>query len=114
MEEKNTEKKISELRFTADGKEYTLAFTRETMIQTEGMGFVLAEVYEKPMTAVTQLWRGAFFAHHGTLTFAERDALLERVDNHKLLDTLIDLYNAPIESLFDEENSKNAIKWTVT
>ncbi len=102
------------LNFTDNGKEYTLAFTRDSVIATENMGFNLAEAMKRPVFSITVLWRGAFLAHHDSLTIAEIDELFERVDKEGLLTTLIDLYKAPIESLFDEGNSKNAIKWTVT
>ena len=71
------------LRFKIEGKEYKLAFTRETVIATENMGFNLMNIAEKPVK------------HKG------------------LLDALLDLYNAPIIDLMDEENEKNAIEWTV-
>ena len=77
------------------------------------MGFVLAEAYDKPMKSLTILWRGAFLEHHRALDDAEIDALFEKIDKKELLGALIDLYSEPVESLFDEENSKNAIKWTV-
>lgn len=102
------------INFTVDGKTYTLAFTRETVIATENMGFVLGDILSKPISSLTYLWRGAFLEHHDSLTIAEVDKLLEKIDKKNLLDALIDLYNAPINSLLDEGNSKNAIKWTVT
>ena len=101
------------LKFKDNGKEYTLTFTRETVMNTENMGFNIAFVADKPITALTLLWRGAFLANHDDLTIAEVDALFTRVKKDGLLDALLDLYRAPIESLFDEENSKNAIAWTV-
>ena len=101
------------LRFTDDGKEYTLAFTRETVAATERMGFILNNVYDAPMNSLILLWRGAFLEHHDTLKIAEVDALLDKIDTKGLLDALLDLYRAPVESLTDEEHSKNAIKWTV-
>lgn len=101
------------LTFTDNGKNYTLEFTRASVIATENAGFDIRRVAERPITSVVTLWRGAFLANHPTLKLAEIDALLERVDNENLLDALIELYNAPIESLFDEDHSKNAIKWTV-
>ena len=101
------------LTFKDNGKEYKLAYTRETIIATEGMGFNINDVLAKPITALTYLWRGAFLEYHETLTIAEVDELFNRVSKDGLLDALLDLYKAPVESLFDEENSKNAIKWTV-
>ena len=104
------------LKFTNDGKDYTLCFTRETVMNTEDMGFNLAFIADKPIKSLTLLWRGAFLAKHDTLTIAEVDALLDKMDKTGLLDALLDLYQAPLASLLGDEgeNSKNAIKWTVT
>ena len=101
------------LNFTVDGKDYNLTFTRATVMATERMGFNVADVTTKPITSLTYLWRGAFLAKHDTLTIAEVDELLTKVNTKGLLDALIDLYKAPIESLFDEDNSKNAAAWTI-
>ena len=101
------------LNFTVDGKDYKLTFTRATVIATENMGFIFADVRKKPVSSLNLLWRGAFLANHYTLTIAEVDELLNKIDTKGLLDALIELYTAPIESLADEENSKNAIKWTM-
>lgn len=101
------------MTFKHDGKEYKLSFTRESVMATENMGFNVKEVYDKPVYSLYLLWRGAFLAHHDTLTIAEVDALFEDIDKTGLLDALIVLYKAPVESLFDEEHAKNAIKWTV-
>lgn len=102
------------LKFTIDGKEYRLTFNRETVAATENMGLNIRTVYEKPVYSLTLLWRGAFLANHDTLTFAEVDELFNKINKEKLLDALIELYNDPVKSLFDEENSKNLAKWTVT
>lgn len=101
------------MNFTIDGKEYTLSFTRDTVIATEKMGFKVADVVDKPIFSLTTLWRGAFLAHHDTLTIGEIDEIFTKINKKGLLDALIDLYKAPIESLFDEENSKNVVAWTV-
>ena len=101
------------LNFTFDGKEYTLAYTRDTVITTEKMGFNYADVSSKPMSTLILLWRGAFLAHHDTLTIKEVDAIFEKIDKKGLLDALLDLYKAPVESLF-EADEKNLVRWTVT
>ena len=101
------------LTFTDNGKEYTLAFTRETVIATENMGFNINEVVNKPIASLLTLWRGAFLEYHDSLTIEEVDALFDKISKEGLLDALIDLYRAPIESLFEEDNSKNLVKWTV-
>ena len=102
------------LTFKDNGTEYKLTFTRETMIATENRGFNINNVIDKPISSLTILWRGAFLANHASLTFAEIDELFNKVEKAGLLDALLELYKAPIESLFDEDNSKNAIKWTIT
>lgn len=101
------------LKFTDNGKQYTLAYTRESVIATENMGFNLDEVFTKPVGSLNLLWRGAFLAHHDSLTIAEVDGLFDKISKVGLLDALIGLYKAPVESLLNEENEKNAIKWTV-
>ena len=103
------------LNFTIDGKAYTLEFTRNTIIATENMGFSLNRVGDQPIGMLMILWRGAFLAHHDTLTLGEVEVLFDKIDKTGLMDALIDLYKAPIDSLFDkdEDNSKNAIAWTI-
>ena len=101
------------LNFTIDGKEYTLAYTRASVIATENMGFNVGEVATKPIKSLTFLWRGAFLAHHDTLTIGEVDELFNKISKKGLLDALLELYKAPIESLFDEGNEKNVVEWTM-
>ena len=102
------------MNFTIEGKAYTLSFTRNTVIATERAGFNYDSITTRPIDMLTTLWRGAFLAHHATLTTDFIDSLLEKVDTNGILDALLELYRAPIESLFDEENSKNVVKWTIT
>lgn len=103
------------LNFTIDGKDYTLEFTRNTVIDTERMGFSLNKIGDQPVGMTEILWKGAFLEHHDTLTIGEVEALYEKIDKHGLLDALIELYRAPIESLFEEDEggSKNVVKWTI-
>ena len=99
---------------TDDGKAYTLEFTRKTIIATENLGFSLNAITDKPMGMLDILFKGAFLAHHDTLTVGEVEAIFDKIDKAGLLDALIQLYNAPLESLVDEEHSKNSVKWTIT
>lgn len=103
------------INFTIDGENYTLEFTRKTVIATERMGFSYNRIDDQPVGMAEILWKGAFLAHHDTLTIAEVEALYEKIDKHGLLDALVELYRAPIESLFEEDegNSKNVVKWTI-
>lgn len=101
------------MNFTIDGKEYALAFTRNTVIATENMGFNLTEVVSKPIKSMTYLWRGAFLAHHDTLTIEEVDNIFAKIDKNGLLDALLDLYRAPVDSLFEGDDEKNVVRWTI-
>lgn len=103
------------INFTIDGKAYTLEFTRNTVIDTERMGFSLNKIGDQPVGMTEILWKGAFLAHHDTLTIGEVEALYDKIKKVGLLDALIELYRAPIESLFEEdkENSKNVVEWTI-
>lgn len=103
------------INFTIDGKAYTLEFTRSTVIDTERMGFSLNKIGDQPVGMTEFLWKGAFLAHHDTLTIGEVEALYDKVKKVGLLDALVELYRAPIESLFEEdkENSKNVVEWTI-
>ena len=100
------------MTFTYDGKDYTLEFTRQTVVQTENMGFDAALIDSKPITSLTVLFRGAFLAHHRDTRVSEIDKILEGLDKDGLLPALAELYYEPIKVLM-EDNSKNAVKWTM-
>lgn len=104
------------MNFTIDGKDYTLEYTRNTVIATENMGFSLNKIYDQPLGMFMLLFKGAFLAHHDTLTIGDIEAIFDKIDKKELMDALIELYKAPVESLFDEdeENSKNVVGWTIT
>ena len=102
------------LIFTYKDNEYTLEFTRNTVMETERMGFDMERIDSAPVTSLTLLFRGAFLAHHRTLTIAEVDDILTNIDKDGLLSALGQLYMDAIKPLVEnEENSKNAIKWTM-
>lgn len=100
------------MTFTFDGKEYTLEFTRQTVVQTENMGFDAALIDSRPVTSLTTLFRGAFLAHHRGLPISEIDKILEGLNKEGLLAALAELYYEPIKVLM-EDNSKNLVKWTM-
>ena len=101
------------MTFTYDGKDYTLEFTRQTVVQTENMGFNAQYIDTKPITSLSILFRGAFLAHHRDLPAKEIDKIFENFSKEGLLEALADLYYEPIRVLM-EDNSKNAVKWTMT
>lgn len=103
------------ITFEYNNVNYTLEYTRKTVSQIERLGFDYNTISTKPVTAISILFRGAFFAHHSTIPVEQIDKILENFDKTDLLSTLSDMYIETVNSLFDEGNdSKNAIKWKVS
>ena len=59
------------ISFTADGKDYRLEVTANTLKQMEKSGVNFAQLGEKLLGAET-LWKGLFIAHHNTVPDAKR------------------------------------------
>ena len=104
------EKKII---FEHQDKMYTLEFTRKTVKTMENQGFIAEDVIKKPANAVIDLFAGAFLANH---RFLKREVITEMFDKFSdkqaLLGKLLEMYNAAVETLFDEpEESAGNITW---
>lgn len=59
------------ITFTADGKDYKLEVTANTIKQMEKSGVNFAQLGEKLLGAET-LWKGLFIAHHATVPDSKR------------------------------------------
>lgn len=100
-----------QLTFSYNDKDYTLEFTRSTIRQMEANGFVASDYETKPLTVISDLFRGAFLAHHRAVKPGEIDEIYEHMANKSaLLERLIEMYNEPISSLVNG-NEGNA-EWT--
>ena len=102
-----------QIRFTYDGVDYPLEFTRKSVETMERNGFVISEVFEKPMTLLPTLFAGAFLAHH---RFVKRDVIDKIYDSlpnkQDLISKLAEMYNEPIAALLDEpEDEEGNAKW---
>lgn len=102
-----------QIRFTYDGVDYTLEFTRKSIEIMERNGFVITEVFEKPMTLLPTLFAGAFLAHHRSTKREVIDKIYESMPNkQELITKLAEMYNEPIEALLDEpEDEEGKVKW---
>ena len=103
-------KKISLIH---DGKEYTLEYTRKSIEIMERQGFNVNDISEKPMTTLPALFAGAFLAHH---RFVKRDVIDKIYDSlpnkQDLISKLAEMYNEPIEALFEEpKESEGNVSW---
>lgn len=85
------------------GVTYTLEYTRKTVEMMEKNGFIADDVQRKPMSMLPALFAGAFLAHHRFVKRDVIDSIYDRM-NHKdeLITALVEMYNEPLISLFDE------------
>nr|DAV81569.1 MAG TPA: protein of unknown function (DUF5055) [Caudoviricetes sp.] len=105
-----------QLKFTFEGKEYVLEFTRRTVTEMEKKGFIAAEVEQKPMTNLPALFEGAFLAHH---RFVKKEVINEiyshMTNRDELIGKLAEMYNEPIMALVEEpEESEGNVSWTTS
>lgn len=105
-----------QLRFTYDGKDYTLEFTRRTVAEMEKKGFIASDITDKPMTTLPALFAGAFLAHH---RFVKEDIINDiyskLTKKEDLIGKLAEMYNEPILALVEEpEKAEGNLDWTAT
>lgn len=99
------------IRFTYDGIDYTLEFTRRTVQMTEDDGFNLNLVDSKPATMIPLLFSGAFKAHH---RFTKPDTIAQIFeafpDKLTLIEKLGEMYSDAFETLMkDPEDAKSGV-----
>lgn len=105
-----------QLRFTYNGKEYVLEFTRRTVSEMERKGFIASEVEAKPMTTLPALFEGAFLAHHRFEKKEVMNAIFNKMTNkEELIGKLAEMYNEPILALVEEpEENEGNVEWTAS
>lgn len=105
-----------QLRFTYDGKDYTLEFTRRTVAEMEKKGFIASDITEKPMTTLPALFAGAFLAHHRFVKSDIIDNIYSKLTKKEdLIGKLAEMYNEPILTLVEEpEEAEGNLDWTAT
>ena len=105
-----------QLRFTYNGKEYVLEFTRRTVSEMERKGFIASEVEAKPMTTLPALFEGAFLAHHRFEKKEVVNAIFNKMTNkEELIGKLAEMYNEPILALVEEpEENEGNVEWTAS
>ena len=105
-----------QLKFTFEGKEYVLEFTRRTVTEMEKKGFIAAEVEQKPMSTLPALFEGAFLAHHRFVKKDVIDNIFAHMTNKgDLIGKLAEMYNEPIMALVEEpEEDEGNVSWTAS
>lgn len=109
------EKRINPIRITnsESNEVYVLEFSRQSVKFAENRGFKISELLDFPQTNIPAFWYYAFRKNHGEMSRAQTDALLDEMGGltSEVLERLVQLYNAPSESLIassDEAERKNS------
>lgn len=103
---------MSRIDFTADGRNYTLEFTRETVKQMEQKGFAPQKILEAPITYMPELFHGAFAEHHPHVTRKISDKIFYALKNREdLVNALVKMYNEPIKALTEDPDEGNGVEW---
>ena len=99
-----------------EGREYTLEYSRKSVVKAENAGLDVNQLESKSMTMIPLLFWGAFLMHHPYMTKEQTDKIL--FDglgglNEDELGYLGKLYAAPFESLIASEDESNPRKMAV-
>lgn len=105
-----------QLKFTYEGTNYCLEFTRKSVETMEKQGFVASDINDRPMTVLPALFAGAFLANHRFVKRDVVDAIYAKLTNKaELIGKLAEMYNEPILALVDEpEESEGNVDWTAS
>lgn len=105
-----------QLKFTYEGKDYCLEYTRKSVETMERNGFIASDIENKPMTILPALFAGAFLANHRFVKQDVIDAIFAKMRNKgELIGKLSEMYNEPIMTLIDEpEESEGNLDWTAS
>lgn len=101
------------INFNYEGVDYTLEYTRASVITLERQGFNINDVGDKPLSTLPTLFAGAFLAHHRYVKRETIDAIFEKMTNKMdLVMKLAEMYNEPITALVDEPGeSEGNLEW---
>ena len=104
---------MRQIKFTYEGQEYILEYTRDTVVQMENRGLSREELEKHPMSSIPELFYGAFLAHHRYVGQKKTDEILKKMPyKQRLLGTLFEMYLEPINALFsDPEDSEGNVTW---
>ena len=82
------------IKITFDGTEYTLEYSRRTVKQMERAGVQISAkaIDEEPVTAVENLFVGAFLMHHKNIKQEQTDRIWSGIENKE--DIIADILQA--------------------
>lgn len=105
---------MKELKFTYEGKSYTLAYSRESVRAMEKTGFSIDQISTMPVNAIPELFYGAFAMRHRGIKRKLVDEIYNSMeDKTGLITALAEMYYATIEDLLgDDEEAEESTKKT--
>ena len=87
-------------------------FTYKDVDYTLEYGIVLAQLDKKPVTILPKLFQYAFFAHHKRISKTLVEEIFELfTDKNDMYNKLSTMAMDTLNTLFEDNTSKNAIKW---
>ena len=105
---------MSKIVLNYEKDEYVLEYSRQSVKQIEGQGFVLNELQSKPMTMIPLLFEGAFIKNCRGTKRKVIDKIYESIpDKTALIEALIEMYADTMSSLMDDNDEGN-VTWTLT
>ena len=96
-------------------EKYVLEFDRNSVRYAESQGFDVTAVDKKPFTELTDLFYFAFRKNHPKVTREQAEQVLQDIGrlSTPLVERLVALYNATLETLMADEDSLKNAKMTV-
>ena len=100
------------IEFTYKDVDYKLEYTRQTLEKMEADGIVLSDMNRKPVTILPKLFQYAFYAHHKRIKKTKVEEIFHMFTNkNEMYTKLSEMATDTLNTLFEENNSKNAISW---
>ena len=101
------------ISFKYEGVDYTLEFTRKSVMTMEAKGFNLDELGNKPMTLMPMLFAGSFLANHRFTKPEVIEEIYKKMPNKdELLRKLGEMFAEPVEALVSEpEDNEGNVEW---
>ena len=99
---------MSQIKFKADGKEYTLEYTLRTAAIAEKNGLNVQEIDTKPSVQIPLLVNGAFQRWHKGMTRKQTDELFANITKkNDFIAALVEMYVEAVNALVDSEDESD-------
>ena len=101
------------IKFTFEGTDYCLEYTRRTIREMESEGFNSSEIDGKPMTMIPMLIAGAFKKNHRFVNADKIDRIYRAIPRkEEFVRKLVEMYNEPLNTLIEEpEEGEGNVEW---